>query len=72
MEGLKIIIQAITIAIAIVIYIGIWWSLGVNWDRCMRTAYCYPCFEKFLSGFYDVWIIAHTLLVIFGIVWAWS
>lgn len=72
MEGLKIVIQAITVAIGIIIYISIWWSLVVNWDKCMRTAYSYPCFERFLGGLYSVWILAHFLLVVFGIVWAWS
>lgn len=72
MEGLKIVIQAISVVIAIVIYICIWGWLVINWDAYMRTAYSYPCFERFLSGFYNVWILAHFLLVVFGIVWAWN
>lgn len=71
MEGLKFVIQAITIAIAIIIYIGIWWSLGINWDKCMKTGYAYPCWEKFLGGFYEMWIAIHMILLIFIFVWAW-
>lgn len=71
MEGLKIVIQALSVAIAIIIYICIWWSLVINWDRCMRTGYAYPCWEKFLSGLYDIWITIHIGLIVFAFVWAW-
>lgn len=71
MEGLKVVIQAITIAIVIIIYIVIWWSLGVNWDKCMKTGYAYPCWEKFLGGFYEMWIAIHMILLTFLFVWAW-
>lgn len=71
MEGLKVVIQAITVVIAAIIYIGIWWSLVINWDRYISTSYSYPCFEKYLSKFYDIWITIHIGIIAFIFVWAW-
>lgn len=72
MEGLKVVIQALSVTIAIIIYIGIWWSMIVNWDRCMKTIYAYPCWEQFLSGLYDIWIAIHMILLAYAFIWAWG
>ena len=71
MEKLKIVIQALSIIITIIIYISIWWSMIVNWNRCMKIYYTYPCWEKFLGVFYDIWITIHIGLIVFIFVWAW-
>lgn len=72
MEKLKILIQAVSIAIAILSYIGVWISLAKNWDRCIRTEYKYMCWERSLGKFYLIWITAHIGLLLLGIIWAWS
>lgn len=60
------------ILILLVIYIWIWRSLIKDFKWYISTGYGYPCFEKFLQGFYTFWIFLHFGLIIFLIVWAWS
>lgn len=71
MEGLKVVIQVLSVAIAIIIYIGIWRSIIVNWDKCIKTGYAYPCWEKFLGGLYGMWIAIHMILLAYAFIWAW-
>lgn len=71
METIKILLQILTILIAICIYIGVWVSMVKNWDKCVTTMYAYPCWERTLGNFYVAWIICHAILVISAFVWAW-
>lgn len=67
MEELNIIIKVITIIIAVIIYIGIWWSLKKNWDIVCTDYYGDLCFEKNLHYFYWFWIFIHVWLIASGI-----
>lgn len=71
-DAIKLILKIIAIAIGIICYAGVWISLVINWDKCIRTGYGYPCFEKFLGGFYCFWIAVHMVALAFLFIWAWN
>lgn len=72
MEFIRASFRILSIAIGLGIYIGIWVSLILNWDRCMRTEYAYNCWESVLENFYTFWIVLHLAGIVVGCIWAWS
>lgn len=72
MEDIKMILRILTIIIGVLIYIAIWVSLFINWDKCVCTAYCYPCWQNTLGNFYGMWIAVHVILILSAFAWAWE
>ena len=72
LEEVQNIIKTLTMFVGGCIYIGIWGCLIKNWDKFVRTEYCYPCWEKVVSNLYAGWLIIHGMAVLALIMWAWG
>lgn len=72
MEFLRVVFRILSIGVCLGIYLGIWVSLVLNWERFMRTGYAYHCWESTAQKFYIFWIVLHIVVMLFGCIWAWS
>ena len=70
METIKTLIRVASILVGILIYAFIWYCY-IKDKEIRQTAYCYWCFERILNGFYFVWEIIHTMIIVFGLFLAW-
>lgn len=69
--GILSYVRIFTIVVAVALYLFVWWYLYKHFDEFVRTGYSYPCFERFMSCFYFVWILIHVLAVFGVCVYAW-
>jgi hypothetical protein len=71
MNDLKLIIRLVSIFIACVVYVGIWYWIYDNRDEYLYISYPKGFDERFLSMFSQIWCVIHIVGAIGAIIWAW-
>ena len=71
MNDLKLIIRLVSIFIACVVYVGIWYWIYDNRDEYLYISYPKGFYERFLSMFSQIWCVIHIVGAIGAIIWAW-
>lgn len=71
MNDLKLIIRLVSIFIACVVYVGIWYWIYDNRDEYLYISYPKGFDERFLSMFSQTWCVIHIVGAIGAIIWAW-
>ena len=71
MNDLKLIIRLVSIFIACVVYVGIWYWIYDNRDEYLYISYPKGFDERILSMFSQIWCVIHIVGAIGAIIWAW-
>ena len=71
MNDLKLIIRLVSIFIACVVYVGIWYWIYDNRDEYLYISYPKGFDERFLSMLSQIWCVIHIVGAIGAIIWAW-
>ena len=71
MNDLKLIIRLVSIFIACVVYVGIWYWIYDNRDEYLYISYPKGFDERFLRMFSQIWCVIHIVGAIGAIIWAW-
>lgn len=71
MNDVKLIIQLISIFIACLIYVGIWYWIWMNREDYLQTLYIGNPWKKFISNCCWFWLFGHVIGAIAVILWAW-
>lgn len=71
MNDLKLIIRLVSIFIACVVYVGIWYWIYDNRDEYLYISYPKGFDKRFLSMFSQIWCVIHIVGAIGAIIWAW-